>query len=82
MNLEISASVERKLLEKHDVTVSEVFEAFANRQMKFRKENRPEHLTVPTTRWFISETDAGRILKIAFVPGNPAKLKTACPIDE
>ncbi len=85
MNLEISDSVKHKLLEKHSVTVVEVVEAFANRQMKFRKETRAEHVTVPTTCWFIAETDSGRILKIAFIPGKvgkKARLKTAFPIDE
>ena len=68
MRIVISELVLDKLLSKHDVTAEEIGEAFKNRLMKYRRETRPKHLTNPTSLWFYGETDAGRFLKVIFIP--------------
>jgi hypothetical protein len=67
MEFKISPRVEAKLREKHDVSTSEVAECFANRWGKFYTDDREDHRTDPPTYWFVSETDRGRMLKLAFV---------------
>jgi uncharacterized DUF497 family protein len=82
MNLFISREVKEKILDKHNVTVEEIHEAFKRRTMKYLREKRAQHHTVPTTLWFISTTKEGRYLKIAFIPyKDKPHLKTAFPID-
>lgn len=83
MNLDISDNVREKL-NARDIIVDEVLECFLNREMAFRKDKRPEHLTEPTTRYFLAETDQGRWLKIAFVPHREKywSLKTAYDCDD
>jgi len=66
--LVMSVQIERKLLERHNVTKAEVFEAFQNRTIgRYFADTRPEHQTVPASRWFISSTSTGRQLKIIFI---------------
>ena len=33
----------------------------------FPRDSREQHQTDPPTRWFISRTDAGRLLKVVFI---------------
>jgi hypothetical protein len=64
----MSVQTERKLLEKHNVTKAEVFEAFRNRTIgRYLTDTRSEHQTVPASMWFISRTSTGRHLKIVFI---------------
>jgi hypothetical protein len=63
----ISESIEHKLAYKHSVKLQEVHECFANRCGKYLLDTREQHATNPPTRWFISETNHGRKLKIIFV---------------
>lgn len=68
MAIRLSTSVQDKLNHKHGgVTLDEIKECFANRDGEYLYDTRPEHLTNPITRWFISETHKGRKLKICFL---------------
>lgn len=75
-----SQKVKKKLKDKHQLSLREVNECFANRAGKFLFDRRVEHKTDPPTRWFISETDHGRIVKVVFIyhkDKNEFELKTA-----
>jgi len=79
MRLIVSPTVLQKLKTKHHVTLDEVEECFLNQTREFLEDDRTGHLTIPPTRWFISETDRGRVLKVVFVeqPSQIYELKTA-----
>ena len=69
MKLHISAAVREKLANKTPpVAESEIVQCFANRTGNYLMDTRADNLTNPITRWFIAETDFGRILKVAFMP--------------
>jgi hypothetical protein len=68
MAIKISPSVREKLTNKHRVNEDEIAQCFANRTHTFLIDTRSDHLSNPMTRWFISETDVGRKLKVAFIP--------------
>lgn len=68
MKIVISSGVLEKLQEKHHVDKREIQQCFENRVKGYLKDTREEHLTDPPTMWFIAETNAGLLLKIAFVP--------------
>jgi hypothetical protein len=63
----ISEAIQKKLAYKHNVTATEVQECFANRCGRFLLDPREEHASNPPTRWFISETNLGKKLKIVFI---------------
>ena len=64
----ISARVRQKLADKHNVVPAEVEQCFLNfNGSQFLEDEREEHRTDPSTKWFISETDSGRLLKICFM---------------
>ncbi len=69
MDLVIPGRIRQKLASKHGVNEDDIRECFANltRQHKFLLDTREDHQTDPPTRWFISETDFGRQLKIVFM---------------
>ena len=67
LRLIITEDVVKKLSEKHRVTRTEVVQCFGNILGGFLEDNREDHKTDPPTQWFISETDAGRELKVVFV---------------
>lgn len=68
-NYEVYASpaTKRKLAEEHSISFEEVEEAFFNSSPPFPVDTRPLNRTVPPTRWFISETMEGRVLKVIFI---------------
>lgn len=69
MPLIISTRVREKLSSKSPpVTEGEIIQCFANQTHRPLIDLREEHLTNPYTRWFVSETDYGRKLKIMYVP--------------
>lgn len=69
MPLIISTSVKEKLAQKvPPVTDAEIVQCFANQTHHPLIDTRPEHRTNPFTRWFVSETDYGRKLKVMYVP--------------
>lgn len=69
MRLTISQRVRQKLIDKHGgVTECEIRQCFANLDKTPMIDGRAEHLTNPVTRWFVSETDHGRLLKICYMP--------------
>lgn len=77
----ISTWVSIKIKEKHNVTEEEVEQCIANLDQtsnKLFEDTREEHKTTPPAKWFISETDYGRKLKIVIIQqdGN-VHLKTA-----
>ena len=83
MAIKISPSVREKLTNKHRVNEEEIGQCFANRTHGYCVDLRAEHLTNPITRWFISETDVGRKLKVAFVPiQGDVHIRTAYPPNE
>jgi len=67
VNFVITAKIKKKLIEKHHVVEEEMLQCFANRTKGFLEDKRANHRTDPPTRWFISESDFGRRLKIVFV---------------
>ncbi len=82
MELIISASTAQKLKFKHKVTEREVLECFRNRTRETIIDDREQHRNIPASEWFIAETDAGRRLKVVFIPlleDELAILRTAYP---
>ena len=80
MAIKISPKVREKLTNKHRVNEDEIAQCFANRTHSYVIDIRAEHRTNPITRWFISETDVGRKLKIAFIPmQEDVHIRTAYP---
>lgn len=80
MALRISPSVREKLTTKHQVNEEEIDQCFANRTHTDLIDTRAENLTNPMTRWFISETDVGRRLKVAYIPiRDDVIIRTAYP---
>ena len=72
MPLIISARVKMKLAGKiPPVTEGEIIQCFANRTHNPLIDEREEHTTNPLTRWFVAETDYGRMLKIMYIPKTP-----------
>ena len=67
MAIVISPKIREKLASKHNVTAEEIAQCFANRTGNFLLDTREDHASDPPTRWFISETDYGRKLKVVFV---------------
>lgn len=68
MGLIISPDVRKKLKDPdHNVSDLEILECFANRGPKECFDTRAHHRTNPPTRWFVSETDHARRLKIMYV---------------
>ena len=68
MPLLISKRIREKLANKEPpVTEAEIEQCFANRDGAFLLDVREEHRTNPPTKWFISETDHGRKLKVVFI---------------
>ena len=64
----ISARVRRKLADKHSVVAAEVLQCFLNyTENNFLEDSREKNKTNPPTKWFISETDSGRLLKVCFI---------------
>lgn len=67
MAIVLSNNVLEKLASKHGVKKDDVEQCFSNRTGTFLEDTREEHLSNPPTRWFIAETDFGRLLKVAFI---------------
>lgn len=68
MQLLISTKVREKLANKSPpVSRQEIYECFATRKGLLLTDDREKNRTVPPTRWFISDTYAGRLLKVVFV---------------
>jgi len=70
MALIISPKIRQKLAKKHGVSKEEVIQCFANWDTSLYApmiDDREEHATDPPTRWFVAETDMGRMLKVLFV---------------
>ena len=66
MSLYLSPKVRQKLLDRN-VTEAHVLQCFANRAGRDLFDKRPQHQTVPPTRWFIAETDYGIKLKVVYM---------------
>ncbi len=67
LNIRISPTIRFKLESKHKVSEKEIHECFYNRVYGLLEDTRENNKTTPPTRWFIAETDHGRLLKIVFV---------------
>ncbi|WP_295434863.1 hypothetical protein [uncultured Thiodictyon sp.] len=69
MALVLSSSVREKLAGKTPpVSEEEILQCFANRSGRYLLDEREQHRTDPPTRWFLAETDYGRLLKVVFIP--------------
>lgn len=69
MGLHISQAVRLKLSSKNPpVSEEDIQQCFANRTGKDLLDQRAEHATDPATRWFVSQTDFGRTLKVCYIP--------------
>lgn len=80
MAITLSPKIRSKLANKTPpVTIDEIQQCFANRKCGYLLDTREEHRSDPPTRWFISETDYGRLLKIAFIveDGGNVVIRTA-----
>lgn len=78
MALNISPATSDKLLQKHQVDAKEVEECFYNKVAGELTDDREQHRTDPPTRWFIAETNKGRLLKVCYVQiGDVIHIKTA-----
>jgi hypothetical protein len=64
----ISPQTLDKLQAKHNVSRKDVEQCFANRCGEFLLDTREDHKSDPPTLWFVAPTNAGRLLKIAFIP--------------
>jgi hypothetical protein len=83
LQLHFSEKIKRKLADDHNVDTDEVFECFFNLAGKFLIDTRQDNKTDPPTKWFISETDKGKKLKVCFIPiGGELTVKTAYPPNE
>lgn len=86
MELVVSRLVGTKIREKHGVEVAEVEEAFFLLGNGYLiKDSRAKNKTNPATVWFISETLAGRLLKVVIIPffnEDYAVLRTAYEPDD
>jgi uncharacterized DUF497 family protein len=67
VQLFMTENIRKKLESEHGVQPTEVFQCFLNREKGFLLDDREEHKTDPPTQWFISNTDAGRFLKVVFI---------------
>jgi uncharacterized DUF497 family protein len=82
MALIASQKIQAKLSSKHQVTLEEVEEAFADRPDYVVIDDREDHATDPPTYWFIAQTNSGRLLKVCYIDrGTDIYLRTAYPPD-
>lgn len=79
MSLIFSKAIIAKLQDKHGVNKDEVAECFLNRDGGLLIDTREEHHSDPPTKWFVAETDMGRVLKVCFIQHSDGKIiiKTA-----
>jgi uncharacterized DUF497 family protein len=83
LRLVITDRVQEKLTEKHNVTRSEIAQCFANKLGRSLEDDREDHRTDPPTRWFLAETDSGRLLKVVYVQEKDVVfIKTTYPPNE
>lgn len=68
MELVISEKIANKLKNKHGVSRREVLECISNITGKLIEDTAEEHQTVPSSFWFVAETNQGRKLKVVLVP--------------
>jgi len=77
-HMKISAKVLEKINKKHHVSRQEVENCFINRSGRLLQDTREQHLTDPPTLWFLSYTNAFRLLKIVYIQiGSDIILKSA-----
>jgi len=68
VSLSISKGVKEKLAGKSPpVSGNEIRQCFLNRTGGFLEDTRAHNKTSPPTKWFISETDQHRLLKVVFI---------------
>jgi hypothetical protein len=68
MALVLSRRVREKLASKTPpVSEDEILQCFANRSGRYLLDHREQNQTDPPTRWFLAETDYGRVLKVVFI---------------
>jgi len=67
MAIYISEKVKKKIIDKHSLTLDEVYEAISGRIAGYLEDTREEHKSDPPTYWFIGSTDFGKLIKIVFI---------------
>lgn len=78
----VSPSIRDKIALR-SITERHIEQCFANRCGEFLVDEREDHKSDPATLWFISETNDGTPLKIAFIPrGNDFYIRSAFPANE
>jgi len=83
MAIKISEKIRTKLAQVHNVTIEEVEQCFANRNGNYLIDTREEHASDPPTKWFISENNYGRKLKVVFIERNgDVYIRTTYPPNE
>ncbi|MFC0708676.1 ADP-ribosyl-(dinitrogen reductase) hydrolase [Azorhizophilus paspali] len=75
----ISDAIQEKLDRKHGgITRREIEQCFENCEGEHLVDTREEHRTDPPTKWFVAQTNTGRLLKVVFVfKDGSVYLKTA-----
>lgn len=69
MPIVLSQQIRDKLSKKTPpVGERDILECFANRTGTFLTDTREKNATTPATRWFVSETNYGTVLKVCFIP--------------
>lgn len=66
VELEIPRKIAEKLAHKHSVSVPEIYQLWMNRMGRILMEHRERNQGRFPRYWFLSETDAGRRLKVVF----------------
>jgi uncharacterized DUF497 family protein len=84
MALLISTRTRQKLTGKHNVARNDIVQCFINRWGGYLLDSREEHKTDPPTKWFVSCTDPGRILKVVFIEeeNGDVRIKTCYEANE
>jgi uncharacterized DUF497 family protein len=67
MGLVVSDKIRQKLALRHGVNEEEIRQCFASREKKFLEDTRENHKTNPPSKWFVAQTDFGRVLKVVFM---------------
>lgn len=77
----IDESIQKKIEDRHKVSMTEMCEAFLNRaNVSPLLDSRAANATNPPTVWFIARTNSGRLLKVVYVKsGSDFIIKTTYP---
>jgi hypothetical protein len=67
MPIIISDDIRDKLSGKHGITRKDITQCFDNIEGGLLEDTREDHKSNPPTMWFISSTNNGKLIKIAYI---------------